>query len=62
MVILNVIKNISNNNQNFLTLEEGIKSLKIVNSIYKSSKMKTSFDIKNIKDTILGHKNKKLYW
>lgn len=57
-----VTKNISNNNKNFLTLEEGIKSLKIVNSIYKSSKMKTSFDIKNIKDTILGNKNKKLYW
>ena len=41
---------------NFLTLEEGMKSLKIVNSIYKSSTKNTPFLINKVRDTFLGNK------
>ena len=43
---------------NFLTLEEGMKSLKIVNSIYKSSTKNTPFLIDKVRDTFLGNKKK----
>ena len=51
-----VMKNINNRNKNFLDIEEGMKSLKIINSIYQSSTSNISFDISKIKDTYLGSK------
>tara|TARA_B100000787_G_C16178365_1_gene290333 strand:- start:485 stop:1552 length:1068 start_codon:yes stop_codon:yes gene_type:complete len=53
-----VIDNIKKNNKNFLSAEEGIKSLKIINSIYKSSEQSYPFEIKKIKDTFLGSNKK----
>ena len=36
-----------------------IKSLKIINSIYKSSEKSYPFEIENIKDTFLGNNTQK---
>ena len=43
-------------NKNLFGIEEGMKSLKIINSIYESSMFQTSFEIKKIKNTFLGRK------
>ncbi len=53
-----IINNIIKNKKISLSIEEGLKSLKIVNSIYKSSKMNSTFSIDKIKDTYLGKKFK----
>lgn len=53
-----VINNIKKKNKdNIFNIEEGMKSLRIINSIYKSSKNSNSFEIKKIKDTFLGKKS-----
>ena len=54
-----VINTLNKKNKNFLNIKEGIKSLKIINSIYKSSGSETMFEIRKIKDTILGSNFKK---
>lgn len=54
-----VIDNLNRKNKNFLNLSEGMKSLKIINSIYKSSSSQTMFEISKIKDTFLGNNLKK---
>tara|TARA_B100001250_G_scaffold254617_1_gene219050 strand:+ start:637 stop:1701 length:1065 start_codon:yes stop_codon:yes gene_type:complete len=55
-----VSNNINNKKKkNYFSIEEGMKSLKIINSIYKSSTSKTTFKIEKIKDTFLGNKFKK---
>ena len=48
-------------NKNFLNGEEGIKSLKLINSIYASSKSKNILEIKKVKDTFLGTNTKKIF-
>lgn len=48
-----IIKNLNTKN-NLLNLEEGIKSLNLVNSIYKASTVNKPIYIKNVKDTFLG--------
>tara|TARA_A100001011_G_scaffold114127_1_gene120801 strand:- start:22720 stop:23781 length:1062 start_codon:yes stop_codon:yes gene_type:complete len=48
-----------NNESKFLSLEEGMKSLKIINSIYKSSLKNMPIDVKNVKDSFLGNNKKK---
>ena len=53
-----IINSLSKNKKISLSIDEGLKSLKIVNSIYKSSKMNSTFSIEKIKDTFLGEKYK----
>ena len=48
-----VIRNINKKN-NFLDVSEGLKSIKIINAIYKSSMKSSSIDIEGIKDSFLG--------
>ena len=38
-----------------------MKSLKIINSIYRSSMSQSSMEIRKIKDTILGNNTKKKF-
>lgn len=52
-----VIDNIDDK-KNFLNIDEGMKSLKIINSIYKSSTTKTSIMIEKVKSSILGSNKK----
>ena len=54
-----VLNNIKKKKRNLLSAEEGIKSLKIINSIYKSSEKSYPFEIENIKDTFLGNNTQK---
>ncbi len=53
-----IINSLSKNKKISLSIDEGLKSLKIVNSIYKSSKMNSTFSIEKIKDAFLGEKYK----
>lgn len=52
-----IMDNIDNKN-NFLNINEGIKSLQIINSIYKSSLSKTSIELKKVKNSFLGSDKK----
>ena len=55
-----VINNINKNKKvNLIGVEEAMKSLKLINSIYKSSEKETSINIKKVKDSFLGTKPKK---
>ncbi len=52
-----IINDIIKKNEISLDINEGMKSLKIINSVYKSSKMNSPILIDNIKDTFLGKKS-----
>jgi len=52
-----VIDNIDNK-KNFLNIDEAMKSLQIINSIYKSSTSKTSIILEKVKNSILGSNKK----
>lgn len=50
----NYVMNNIDNKSNFLNINEGMKSLQIINSIYKSSLSKTSVELKKVKNSFLG--------
>ena len=54
-----VLETLTKKNKNSLDVNEAMKSLKIINSIYRSSNSKIMTHINSIKDTILGTDNKK---
>ena len=54
-----VLETLTKKNKNSLDVNEAMKSLKIINSIYRSSNSKTMTHINSIKDTILGANTKK---
>ena len=54
-----VLETLTKKNKNSLDVNEAMKSLKIINSIYRSSNSKIMTHINSNKDTILGADNKK---
>ena len=54
-----VLETLTKKNKNSLDVNEAMKSLKIINSIYRSSNSKIMTNINSIKDTILGAGSKK---
>ena len=54
-----VLETLTKKNKNSLDVNEAMKSLKIINSIYRSSNSKIMTHINSIKDTILGTGSKK---
>ena len=47
------------NKKNTLKIDEAMKSLKIINSIYRSSRHQSSLEVKKIRDSFLGYNSKK---
>ena len=52
-----IINNI--NKKNTLKIDEAMKILRIINSIYRSSRQQSSLEIKKIRDSFLGYNSKK---
>ncbi len=56
-----VINTLNNKSKNILNISEGMKSLKIINSIYKSSGSENMLEIKRINNSFLGSNKKKFF-
>jgi len=56
-----VMNTLNNKSKNVLNISEGMKSLKIINSIYKSSSSENMLEIKRINNSFLGSNKKNFF-